>query len=94
MAIQILFTCSDIIQHDDMSISLSQESYVEKYLEECQIDKQRSEKKNAPLNSDEVSQLRGILGTLAWKASQTGPQYQADVSLLLSEVKNATSDTL
>ena len=39
------FAGSDITQHDDMSISLSQESYVEKYLEECQIDKQRSEKR-------------------------------------------------
>ena len=81
-------------QNDDYSISMTQESYVEKWLDECSIEKEREAKKNLPLNAEELSQLRGILGTLAWKASQTGPQYQADVSLMLSEVKNATIDTL
>ena len=88
------FAGCDLKQHDDYSITMNQESYVEKWLEECSIEKERATKKNLPLNTEELSQLRGILGTLAWKASQTGPQYQADVSLMLSEVKNATIDTL
>ena len=91
---QFTFAGCELKQHEDRSISITQESYVDKWLEECTIDADRSTKKNAPLNQDELSQLRGILGTLAWKASQTGPQYQADVSLLLSEVKMATIDTL
>jgi hypothetical protein len=81
------FAGCDLRQNDDYSISMTQESYVEKWLDECSIEKEREAKKNLPLNAEELSQLRGILGTLAWKASQTGPQYQADVSLMLSEVK-------
>ena len=88
------FAGRDLKQNDDYSISMTQESYVEKWLDECSIEKEREAKKNSPLTAEELSQLRGILGTLAWKASQTGPQYQADVSLMLSEVKNATIDTL
>ena len=91
---EFTFAGCDIKQHSDMSISINQKSYVDKWLEECVIDRQRADKKNLPLTNEEISQLRGILGTLAWKASQTGPQYQADVSLLLSEVKYATIDTL
>ena len=91
---QFGFAGCDIRQHADGSISISQGSYVDRWVEECTIAKERADKKNSLLNPDELSQLRGILGTLAWKASQTGPQYQADVSLMLSEVKNATIDTL
>ena len=91
--LEFTFAGCDIKQHSPMSISINQKSYVDKWLEECVIDGQRADKKNFLLTGDEISQLRGI-GTLAWKASQTGPQYQADVSLLLFEVKFATIDTL
>ena len=46
------------------------------------------------LTSREVSSLRGALGMISWKASQTGPHHQAEVSLLLSEVPMATVKTL
>ena len=77
-----------------MSASINQKSYVDKWLEECVIDRQRVDKKNLPLNNEEISQLRGILGILAWKSFQTGPQYQADVNALLSDAESATIDTL
>ena len=70
---EFTFAGCDIKQHSDMSISINQKSYVDKWLEECVIDRQRADKKNLPLTNEEISQLRGILGTLAWKASQTGP---------------------
>ena len=50
--------------------------------------------KKSPLTAEEVSALRGIAGTMAWKGTQTGPQYVADISLLLSEVPYATVETL
>ena len=34
----------------------------------------------------QLSELRGVLGTLSWKASQTGPLYQSAASLKLSEI--------
>eukprot|EP00438_Fugacium_kawagutii_P033053 Skav206312 [mRNA] locus=scaffold3460:26186:29314:+ [translate_table: standard] len=88
------FAGCDIVQREDGSITINQETYVNKWLDECVIDPARAGNKNLPLTVEETSQLRGILGTLSWKASQTGPQYQADVSLLLSEIKHGTIDTL
>ena len=46
------------------------------------------------LTPQEISLLRGALGTLAWKASQTGPRHQAEVSFLLSEIPMAKISTL
>ena len=42
----------------------------------------------------EVASLRAVLGTLAWKASQTGPSHQAKVFLFFSFVPVATVDTI
>ena len=50
--------------------------------------------KKSALTSEEISALRGIAGTMAWKGTQTGPQYIADISLLLSEIPYATVETL
>ena len=83
-----------IERHPDKSISISQEVYINKWLEEVDISPDRANMKNAPLNPQEISMLRGVIGTLSWKASQTGPHYMADVSLLLSEIPYATIETL
>ena len=91
---EFTFAGCDIVQREDGSITINQETYVNKWLDECAIDAGRASSRNLPLNNEETSQLRGILGTLSWKASQTGPQYQADVSLMLSEVSHGTIDTL
>eukprot|EP00438_Fugacium_kawagutii_P006161 Skav207449 [mRNA] locus=scaffold3545:28907:32044:+ [translate_table: standard] len=88
------FAGCDIKQHSDGSITVSQETYVGKWLDEIEISQERSAQKNSPLTSEEVSRLRGAIGTMSWKASQTGPQYAADVGLLLSEVPHATIETI
>jgi hypothetical protein len=77
-----------------MSLCISQESYVTKRIDEIQMTRQRQSQTKAPLNPNELSQLRGAIGTLSWKATQTGPHFQADVSLLLSEVPKATVQTI
>ena len=79
-------------QLPDYSIYLDQKDYVEKRVEEISINPQRSRK--AELLPSEVSDLRAALGTASWRATQSGPQYLADTSLLLSEVSRGTVETL
>eukprot|EP00438_Fugacium_kawagutii_P000255 Skav212300 [mRNA] locus=scaffold732:645059:648265:- [translate_table: standard] len=88
------FAGTNITQHEDFSIEVSQRSYLEKWLEEVPIPPDRQKCKKSKLTPSEISSLRGILGTMSWKASQSGPHYVADVSLLLSEIPYATIETL
>ena len=88
------FAGGNVIQRDDFSIEMSQESYVDKWLDEIILEKDRWLEKKSKLTDKEISALRGLIGTMSWKASQTGPQYSADVGLLLSEVPYATVDTI
>ena len=74
-------------------IYVDQEDYVNKWLEEVPLAKSRERGLKSPLTAKVVS-LRAVLGTLSWKASQTGPHHQAEVSLLLSSVPQATVSTL
>ena len=46
------------------------------------------------LTPNEISHLRGAVGTVAWKSSQTGPHFQAEAGLLLSEILYATNATV
>ncbi len=78
------FAGCELTQHEDFSISLSQEKYVNRWVEEIDIDASRS--KTAELSPKEISQVRAALGTISWKATQTGPQYLAETSLFLSEL--------
>eukprot|EP00438_Fugacium_kawagutii_P004153 Skav203992 [mRNA] locus=scaffold3297:153239:156406:+ [translate_table: standard] len=88
------FAGCDLQQHSDYSITINQDTYVQKWLDEIEITKEREGQRNSPLTPDEVSKLRGAIGTLSWKASQSGPQYMADVSLLLSEIPYSTVETI
>ena len=81
-----------IKQQADGSITLNQESYTLKWMEEIEVDKSRA--KNAPLLPKEISQLRAALGTVSWRATQSAPQFLADTSLLLSEINKGTVNTL
>ena len=81
-----------IKQLSDRSITLNQESYTLKWMEEIEIDKTRA--KSAPLTPREISQLRAALGTVSWRATQSAPQFLADTSLLLSEINKGTVNTL
>ena len=52
------------------------------------ITRARSTQRQESLTAQELSMLRGVLGTASWRAQQTSPQFAVDVSLLLS----ATAD--
>eukprot|EP00434_Breviolum_minutum_P042849 symbB.v1.2.038157.t2/scaffold5850.1/size23116/1 len=81
-------------QAADMSIRVDQELYTLKHIEEIPISAGRSKCLKSEANPYEVSQLRGAIGTIAWRSSQTSPQFQADAGLLLSEIPYATVETL
>lgn len=86
------FAGVNIRQNSDYSIFLDQESYTQKWLDEINIDKTRA--RSAPLQPSEISALRGALGTMSWRATQSGPQFLAETSLLLSEIIRGTVETL
>ena len=86
------FAGCTVKQMPNNDIYLHQESYTMKWVEEMEIDPTRPRK--ALLTPSEITMLRGSLGTISWKATQTGPQYLAEVSLLLSEISKGTVETL
>ena len=88
------FAGCQMVQKADYSIRIDQNDYTDKYLEEISIEPERQKFPKALATASEITQLRGLIGSLAWRSSQSSPQYQADVGLLLSEVPYATVSTL
>ena len=75
-------------QYRDFSITVDLEDYTNKSVTEAPITRERSRQRQESLTAQELSMLRGVLGTASWRALQMSPQFAADVSLLLS----ATAD--
>ena len=75
-------------QHRDFSITVDLEDYTNKFITEAPITRERSRQRQESLTAQELSMLRGVLGTASWRAQQMSLQFAADVSLLLS----ATAD--
>ena len=71
-------------QHRDFSITVDLEDYTNNYITEAPITRERSRQRQESLTAQELSMLRGVLGTASWRAQQMSPQFAADVSLLLS----------
>ncbi|CAE6969531.1 SLC6A5 [Symbiodinium natans] len=82
------------IRQSAEGIFLDQEDYVNKWLSDIEIPKARANAPKAHLTPSEISSVRAALGTLAWKASQSGLHHQAEVSLFLSEIPTATVQTM
>ena len=83
---EVEFAGCQIAQLADGSLRIDQKTYVEKWLEEIPISKERQSQLKSALTPREISQLRGAIGTIAWKSAQTGPHFQADAGILLSEI--------
>ncbi len=92
--VEFEFAGCHISQKPDMTIKIDQEEYTNKWIDEIQIDPKRAASPKAEATPKEISQLRGAVGAIAWRSSQTSPQFQADAGLLLSEVPFATVSTL
>ena len=81
-----------ITQNLDYSFKLSQEKYVHEKM--THIDFHHKSPKESGATATEVSQLRGVLGSIQWKVTQTGPQFAAALNHLQSDVTRATTQTL
>ena len=71
-------------QYRDFSITVDLGDYTNKFVTEAPITRERSRQRRESLTAQELSMLRGVLGTASWIAQQMSPQFAADVSLLLS----------
>ena len=71
-------------QQRDFSITVDLEDCTNKFITEAPITRERSRQRQEPLTANELSMLRGVLGTASWRVHQVSPQCAADVSLLLS----------
>ena len=82
--------CGVRIQESNNEVTMDQSTYCGT-LEQIEYQK-RDE--NLPASAEEVSQLRGLLGGIQWRAYSTAPQHLAVLSMLQSQVSKATVKTL
>ena len=80
-------------QFRDFSITVDLEDYTNKFITEAPISRERSRQRQESLTAQELSMLRGVLGTASWRAQRVSPQFAADVSLL-STADPAVQDLL
>lgn len=88
------FTGCRVRQETNGLIRVDQQEYTEKWIDEINLTPEQSQQLKSAATEREVSALRGAIGTVAWRASQTAPQYMADAGLLLSEIPFATVNTI
>ena len=83
--------CGCDIQVKDDGFLLNQTSYMGK-VKPITYDKKRS--LTDALNQRELTQLRGLLGSLQWPAVQSSPHLQSSTSILSGHVTKATLQTV
>ena len=70
-------------QHRDFSITVDLEDYINKFITEAPITRERSRQRQESLTAQELSTLRGVLGTASWRPQQMSPQFAVDVSFIV-----------
>ena len=84
--------------HMQQSLDYSQVTFnLEKYIRQIKpltIEKKRKANPNEKATDREVSQLRGLLGGMAWPSTQTQPHLSASVSLAQATVSGARQQDL
>ena len=84
-------SCGASLVHNSEGWRLSHENYYKK-LKRITVDKIRGPA--ALLDSKDVTQLRGLLGSLQWPALQSSPHLQVSVSLLAGQLSTGTVETI
>ena len=82
--------CGVRVKEGEDEVILEQSEYCAN-IEEVKYEK-RDEK--LPATPEEVTQLRGVLGAIQWRAYSTAPQHMATLSMLQSQTSKATVGTL
>ena len=78
-------------QHSDFTFHLDHADFCTG-IHQIEVSSKRPDEEAA--SPEEIAQLRGVLGSIQWRAYQTGPQHSARLGLLQSEMSNATVHTL
>ena len=81
----------DIFLNEDGSFMLNQKSYLGK-VKPISYDRKRNLTES--LNQKEITQLRGLLGSLQWPAVQSSPHLQSSTSILSGYVNKACLQTV
>ena len=82
-----------ISRQPDGGYTLNQERYMSHSLP-VPLNSERRKQRKEPATEKEKSAMRGVLGAMSWHCSQVGFRYAAYVSLLLSQVPQATVETI
>ena len=81
----------ELLKTESKGLKLCQGKYMKK-VHPVTVDRKRD--LHEPLRESEVTQLRGLLGSLQWPSVQSSPHLQCSTSLLAGQVGRATNQTL
>ena len=90
---KFVFTGIQLEQLPDCSILASQEDYV-KSIPAIDIGKHRRQTPDAPVSEDELSKLRGVIGSLQYAVTHTRPDMAAKLGEVQIQIAKATVQTL
>ena len=90
---EFVFTGIHLSQRSDKGIVLSQSEYV-RNIKPISIDPNRRSQKMSSVNEDERQQLRALIGSLQYAATNTRPDLASRLSYLQSRINNADVETL
>ena len=76
------FTGKNILPEKDGSMTIQQKHYIENQIEAIQLDKNRKREKFSRCTPKEISDLRTLIGGLAWISKETRPDVAGRVALL------------
>eukprot|EP00435_Cladocopium_sp_Y103_P001074 s5062_g1.t1 len=82
----------DLIRHSDDRFVLDHSKFCDK-LDQVVMEKERRAD-HEPASENEKAQLRGLLGSIQWRVIQSAPQHAAQLSMLQTEMANATVKTI
>ena len=81
------------LQQGNDGIYVSQNEYLND-LTEIKIKETRCSEKNSPINDEERTELRAVIGQLNWLATQTRPDLSYEVCELSTSLKSGTVELL
>ena len=76
------FTGKMVEPQEDGAILVHQKHYIEEKIHVTQIDKARKRRRYSQCSSEEIGQMRTLLGALSWVAKETRPDIAGRVALL------------
>jgi len=76
------FTGKNLVPETDGSITVNQQHYIENHIDKIIVDKDRRSQKFSRCTHKEISDLRTLIGGLAWVSKETRPDIAGRVAML------------